>query len=202
MVSISFSSSYHSCWYRVTVLSRLVDAKGHQSVQEVCAGLSQGWVRDTLWHLTLTFLVCQRSPKRVWSQWPPERSLSVSWCGEAFHGLEVQGAEVSTLLCASPLPSVSPASQQGLWFMELALSASVFHSLFWISSVSNISHMNSPPLPFSFITLLLHSWSSFNRCHFCIYIHVHTLFCTNSPSYPFSQHLHLPLVQIFPPGQD
>jgi hypothetical protein len=50
------------------------------------------------------------------------------WCGEDFHELGVQGVEVLTVLCASPLPSMAPESQQGLWFMELMLSASVSQS--------------------------------------------------------------------------
>jgi hypothetical protein len=45
--------------------------------------------------------------------WWPACSFSVLWGGEAFHGLGVQGAEVSALPSALPKPSVSPASQQG-----------------------------------------------------------------------------------------
>jgi hypothetical protein len=45
--------------------------------------------------------------------WRPAYSLSVSWHGEAFHGLGVQGGKVSTLPGALPLPSEAPASQQG-----------------------------------------------------------------------------------------
>jgi hypothetical protein len=61
-------------------------------------------------------------------------SFSVSWCEEAFHKLGVQDAEVSGLSCAFPLSSVSPASQQGLWFPELMQSASVSQLLLWILS--------------------------------------------------------------------
>jgi hypothetical protein len=114
-------------------------ALGDQSVQGGCAGLSQGWLRDTAWCLALTCLVCWRSPKHVWSWqpvepvvatwgWWPTCSLNISWCGEA----RGQGAEVSTLPGASPLPSMTPVSQQGLWFTELMLSASVSQSPFWI----------------------------------------------------------------------
>jgi hypothetical protein len=46
--------------------------------------------------------------------------------------------------------------------------------------------MNSPPLLFSFISSSPNSWSSFNRYHCCIYIHVYTLFAPYSPSYPLS----------------
>jgi hypothetical protein len=52
-------------------------------------------------------------------------SFSKSWCGEAFHELWVQSANVSALPGALPQPSVSPASQQGPWFMELTRSAAV-----------------------------------------------------------------------------
>jgi hypothetical protein len=40
-------------------------------------------------------------------------------------------------------------------------------------NVSNISYLNPPPLP----PPTPGSWSSFNRYHFCIYIHVYS-FCT------------------------
>jgi hypothetical protein len=40
-------------------------------------------------------------------------SLSVSWHGKDLYGLGVQDAKVSTLLGASPLPSVATVSQQG-----------------------------------------------------------------------------------------
>jgi hypothetical protein len=49
----------------------------------------------------------------------------------------------------------------------------------------NSPFLFSPPSPF------LDSWSSFNRCHFCICIHVYILFAPYSPSYPFPHHLPL-----------
>jgi hypothetical protein len=67
----------------------------------------------------------------AWS-WQTVCSLSESWCGEGFNGLGVQGAKVSSLPGASPPPSVSPESQQGPFFTELTLSASVSQSPFWI----------------------------------------------------------------------
>jgi hypothetical protein len=45
-----------------------------------------------------------------WQQ--PTCSLSVMCHGEAFHRLGAQDVKVSTLLCASSLPSIAPASQQ------------------------------------------------------------------------------------------
>jgi hypothetical protein len=59
-------------------------------------------------------------------------------------------------------------------------------------NISNISYLNSPPLSFSFIILYLHSWNSFNRSHFSIFIHVYTVFALCSPSYTLSLH-HPPL---------
>jgi hypothetical protein len=48
-----------------------------------------------------------------------------------------------------------------------------------------------------------HSWNSFSRYHFCIYMHVYTFFVAYSPSYPLSS---LPqpllLVPALPPVQD
>jgi hypothetical protein len=51
-------------------------------------------------------------------------------------------------------------------------------------NVSNISYLNSPPA-----LLSPYSWNSFNSCHFCIYIHVYTLFAPYSSSYPIPCHL-------------
>jgi hypothetical protein len=44
--------------------------------------------------------------------WQPACSFIISWHGEDFHGLRVQGAKVSALPGASPLPIVSPVSFQ------------------------------------------------------------------------------------------
>jgi hypothetical protein len=78
-------------------------------------------------------LVCRVSPKQVWSQCLAVQQsscfLSVTWCGEAFHGLGVQDVEVLILLAVLFLPSVSPASQRGFGVTELMLSASA-----WLSS--------------------------------------------------------------------
>jgi hypothetical protein len=48
----------------------------------------------------------------VWSRQQPSCFLSVTWHGEAFYGLGVQGIEVLILLDALLLPSVAPVSQQ------------------------------------------------------------------------------------------
>jgi hypothetical protein len=60
-------------------------------------------------------------------------SFSKSWHGEAFPKLGVQSAEVSALPGALPQPSMSPASQQSPWLMELMRSAAVSQSPSWIS---------------------------------------------------------------------
>jgi hypothetical protein len=51
-------------------------------------------------------------------------------------------------------------------------------------SVSNISYLNLPPPLLFFIHSSPNSWNSFNRYHFCIYIHVYTL-ALYSYSHPF-----------------
>jgi hypothetical protein len=56
-------------------------------------------------------------------------------------------------------------------------------------NVSNISYLNSSLPPLLFILPPLDSWKSFNRYHFCIYIHVYAFFALYSPSYPLSHHL-------------
>jgi hypothetical protein len=63
-------------------------------------------------------------------------------------------------------------------------------------NVSNISHLNSNPVPHSFIPPCSDSWKSFNRLHiFCIYIHVYILFAPYSSSWSFPQHMPLQPVQ-------
>jgi hypothetical protein len=48
----------------------------------------------------------------------------------------------------------------------------------------NISELNSPPPPFSLSSL--HSWNSFNRSHFSIYIHVYRILLPHAPFYTLS----------------
>jgi hypothetical protein len=74
-------------------------------------------------------LVCQMSPKQVWS-WclvamQPSCFLCVICHGEAFHGLGVQGVKILILTGALFPPNVVPASQQDFGVTELTLSASV-----------------------------------------------------------------------------
>jgi hypothetical protein len=61
-------------------------------------------------------LVCQMSPKQVWSWFLVVQQsscfLSVMQHGETFHGLGVQGVNVLILLGALFLPCVAPVSQQ------------------------------------------------------------------------------------------
>jgi hypothetical protein len=80
------------------------------------AGLPQWWLGEYRAMIGVHLLVCRMSPKQVWSRclvaWEPFCFLSVTWCGEASHGLGVQGVEVLILLGALFLPSVAPASQQ------------------------------------------------------------------------------------------
>jgi hypothetical protein len=57
--------------------------------------------------------------------WQPSCFLSVTWHGEAFHGLGVQGVEVLIFLAALFPSSVAPVSQRGFGVSEFMLSASV-----------------------------------------------------------------------------
>jgi hypothetical protein len=113
---IVYCSGFFFCWGGVSLprVGMLVYPRG-------------GW-GSTMWCLALTCLVCQISPKQVWSwcliAWKPSCFLSVTWHGEAFYGLGAQGVEVLILLGALFLPSVAPVSQQGFCFTELTLSAS------------------------------------------------------------------------------
>jgi hypothetical protein len=60
-----------------------------------------GWGNNHV-KLGAYLLLCQMSPKQVWSQWlaacEPSCFLSVMWHGEAFHGLGLEGVEVLILL--------------------------------------------------------------------------------------------------------
>jgi hypothetical protein len=51
--------------------------------------------------------------------------LSVTWHGEAFHGLRVQDVENLILVGALFLPRVAPMSQGGFGVTEVRLSASI-----------------------------------------------------------------------------
>jgi hypothetical protein len=55
-------------------------------------------------------------------------------------------------------------------------------------NILNISYLNSSPPSFSFIPSSIHSWNSFSRSHFSIYIHVYTVCAPYSPYYTFSSH--------------
>jgi hypothetical protein len=48
-------------------------------------------------------------------------------------------------------------------------------------NISNVSYLNSPPPPFSFISPTLHSRNSFNRSHFSTCMHMYTVFTPYSP---------------------
>jgi hypothetical protein len=77
-------------------------------------------------------------------------------------------------------------------FTKILTMYEIYHT--WIHPF-NCSLSSRPP----------NSWNSFNRYHFCIYIHVYTLFASYSPSYPFPYHLSLPIgvnPLPHPSGQD
>jgi hypothetical protein len=63
--------------------------------------------------------------------WRPACSFSVLWCGEALHGLGVQGAKVLALPSALPLPSMVPCLSQ-VPDSQSSQSATVSQLPFWI----------------------------------------------------------------------
>jgi hypothetical protein len=69
-----------------------------------------------------------------------------------------------------------------------------------------IYHTRVHPLHLSPSSLLPHSWNSFNRSHFCLYIYVCTLFALYLPFQPFPNHLPFPsmptLLSLPPPGRN
>jgi hypothetical protein len=101
---------------------------GCHSVQGAMLVYPKDGCGNTTWCLFAHLLICQMSPKQVWSRslavQEPSCFLSVTWHGEALYGLRVQGVKVFILLCAFFLPSVAPGFQQDFWFMEFMLSAS------------------------------------------------------------------------------
>jgi hypothetical protein len=76
----------------------------------------------------------------------------------------------------------------------LGVHCGIYGSLY---NVLNISYLNSPPLLLSFFPFFHHSWNSFNRYHFCIYVlylhHIHL-------PVPFPTSYSVPLVSISPLG--
>jgi hypothetical protein len=89
-------------------------------------GVAVGILHDA-WHSSVWSPKCfwSRCGAGSWWQQQPSCFLSVTWCGETFYWLGVQGVEILILLGALFLPSVAPVSQQGFWFTELMLSASL-----------------------------------------------------------------------------
>jgi hypothetical protein len=55
-------------------------------------------------------------------------------------------------------------------------------------NISNITYLNSASLSFSFISPSSHSWNSFNRSYFSIYIYVYTVVAAYTPSIIISSH--------------
>jgi hypothetical protein len=68
--------------------------------------------------------------------------------------------------------------------------------------ISNISYLNLPPPSLSFIPPYPHSWNSFKRSHFSIYIHVHSICILFTLLHPFPTSSPLPLLSIPPPILD
>jgi hypothetical protein len=102
-----------------------------------------------------------------------------------------------------------PFSDQLLRIFSLRHLKIIFHLLLcWVGlhcgiykssyNVSNTSYLDSPSPWLCFISLSPHSWSNFNRYHFCIYIHVYRVFAPYSLSTPFPCHLRLPLILPHP----
>jgi hypothetical protein len=85
----------------------------YMSVQGTMLVYAKGSCGNTACHVFAYFLVCQMSPKQVWSQHlvtqEPSCFLSVTWHRE---GLEFQDMKALIPLGAIFLPSVAPTSQQ------------------------------------------------------------------------------------------
>jgi hypothetical protein len=111
------------------LLFRFFCRVGGQSVQGAMLVYPKGGWENTVCCLFAYLLVCWMSPKQIWSRClaVPEHScfLSVMWPGEALYGLGLQVVKALIPLGAFFLPSVAPSSQQGFWFTEFMLSASV-----------------------------------------------------------------------------
>jgi hypothetical protein len=96
----------------------------------VCPGAMlvypRGGCGSTSWRLFAHLLVCvsQAGLKPVSGGKGALRFLSVTWCGEALCQLGLGVSEFCLFLVPFFLPSVAPASQQDIWFMDLTLSAS------------------------------------------------------------------------------
>jgi hypothetical protein len=121
---------------------------------------------------------------------PPSRyhhKAVMSFCGDKKHQTTAreETPSLSGSLCGLTfnLSWSIPAGDSGFFFSyRVGVHCGIYKSS---SNVSNISYLNSPPPPLSFIPHS-HSWNSFNRYHFSIYIHVYTVFVPYSPSHTLS----------------
>jgi hypothetical protein len=76
-------------------------------------------------------------------------------------------------------------------FCWVGVPYGIYKSFHNVSNTSYCIH----PLPLLFlISYSPHFWNSFNRYHFCIYIHMYTVLVAHSPSYPLSLPPPLPLL--------
>jgi hypothetical protein len=95
---------------------------------------------------------------------------------------------------------VVPCSMSHSIFLLLLCCVGVHCDIYKSSyNISTISYLNLPP-PSFFIPSSPHSWNSFSRSHFSIYIQVYTVFALYSPSHTLSLSLP-PLTGTKPPGR-
>jgi hypothetical protein len=75
-----------------------------------------------------------------------------------------------------------------LYLVESIVINDIFKKICWVEYIGVLAKVLTmyqfTLLLLSFIPLFPDSWSSLNRHHFCIYLHVHILFalCPHSPS--------------------
>jgi hypothetical protein len=97
-------------------------------------------------------------------------------------------SKISEVVLSTPTHGLAPMWKTLRWssMSHVFLFFLVLLLLYWVGvhcgiygnsyNISNTSYLNSPPLPFSFIPPCPHSWNSFIRCHFSIYIHVYSVY--------------------------
>jgi hypothetical protein len=117
-----------------------------------------------------------------------------TWCPFLKNSINIYWASSGTWNCTAVLI---------MWSLKISVFLFFFIVVLWEYIVAFTKVLTMYQLYHTWIhtpNTILHlpSCNSFKLCHFCIYIHVYTLFVPYASSYPFPHHLLLPtFLQIY-----
>jgi hypothetical protein len=117
-----------------------------------------------------------------------KKYLKAKWLGVELKWQNTCLANMRPWVYASVLGKNKPYVLERSFFFFLLLCWVGIRCGIYKSSynISNVSFLNSHLVLLYIIPLFLHSWNSFNRYYFSIYIHVYTDFAIYSPSHTIS----------------